>query len=89
MTDDRPQTKEIMPNVAVHMKDFPIVSFSESMLPVGRVVDDKGGKVCHNVKEARKYAGQQFERLITKSLNNLYEQKNVIATLEISDSSQN
>lgn len=78
-------SKQKSQNVAVHMSGFPNVSFESTMLPLGHVIDDKGGKVCHNIKEARKYASQQFERLITERLNDLYAHKNEIATLELSD----
>lgn len=77
--------KEITLNVAVHLSDFPEVSFKATDLPVDAVIDDKGGKVCKNIKEARKYAGQQFERLITKSIAELYSHKDKITTIELTN----
>lgn len=70
------------PHVAVHFDEFPRVYFTPSTFPVGRELDFKGGKVCLNLKEARKYANQQYERLVTQELNKLYKAKEEIATME-------
>lgn len=83
MTDD--QSKSVLANVAVHMAEFPTVSFESTTLPIDFVIDEKGGKVCKNLKEAKKYAGQQYERLITQELNRLYTLKENIAELTVSN----
>lgn len=69
-------------HVAVYFDEFPKVYFLPSMFPVGHETDFKGGKVCLNLKEARKYANQQYERLITKEINRLYQGKAEIGTME-------
>lgn len=68
--------------IAVHFSAFPIVEFKETEDPVGTRLDDKGGKVCLNLKEARKYAGSQFERLITAEILALYKHKQALEILE-------
>lgn len=68
--------------VAVHFSAFPTVEFKETEAPVGTSLDDKGGKVCLNLKEARKYAGSQFERLITAEITTLYKHKQALGILE-------
>lgn len=70
------------PHVAVHFDEFPKVYFTPSMFPVGHEVDYSGGKVCKTLKEARKYAASQYERLITQELNKLYAGKEEINTME-------
>lgn len=83
MTDDRKKVE--LSNVAVRMDKFPTVSFESTTLPVDFVMDEKGGKVCKNLKEAKKYAGQQYERLITQEINRLYSLKENIAGLTVSN----
>lgn len=77
--------KENTSSVEVRMSAFPVVSFHDTTLPVNSVVDDKGSKVCKNLKEAKIYANQQYERLITQELNRLYTLKENIANLTVSE----
>lgn len=75
--------------VEVRMSGFPHITFHDTALPVDSMVDDKGGKVCKNLKEAKKYAGQQFERLITQELNMLYAFKKNIADSTVNAQNEN
>jgi hypothetical protein len=77
------------PHVGVHFDEFPKVYFRPSMFPVGHVTDTKGGQVCLNIKEARKYAKQQYERLITKELNTLYAHKETINDMDFREYDDN
>lgn len=71
------------PNVGVHFGKFPDIHFELSLLPVGHELDKKGGKVCSNLKEAREYATQQFNRLITQEHIRLYAKKAEIETMDV------